>query len=425
MKLSCQISIALALSVSSQLLSSQHLFAKETALDPYRQIVISAASSTAHESVEITAKTVGVSGETPWSVVKQTLHGGRQEGVELITIDNGEIQIDVVPTRGLSVLEVRRGDMRLGWNSPVKEVVHPNSIDLSARGGLGWLEGFNEFMVRCGLEYAGHPGRDKFTDNTGGEAEMDLSLHGRIGNLPASEVEVLIDRTPPYQIRIRGTVHERQFYGPQLALAAELSTVVGSATFQITDEVSNHGAGEQEFELIYHSNYGRPLLEAGATVHIPAKTVTPMNDWAAEGIEQYATYLAPTENYSEQVYLIEPYANDEQQTVALLQNAQAQRGASIRWSTTELPLFTLWKNTAPEAAGYVTGLEPGTNFPFNRLVERQAGRLGKIAPGQSRRFVLTYALHESATEVAQVRREIEAIQRDRPTQLVTVPPEVK
>jgi hypothetical protein len=48
--------------------------------------------------------------------------------------------------------------VRLGWDSPVKEVVHPQFINLQSRGGLGWLEGFNEWMVRCGLEWAGHPG---------------------------------------------------------------------------------------------------------------------------------------------------------------------------------------------------------------------------------------------------------------------------
>ena len=54
--------------------------------------------------------------------------------------------------------------------SPVEEIVHPKYIDLESRGGLGWLEGFNEWMVRCGLEFAGHPGEDTFTTNTGGEA---------------------------------------------------------------------------------------------------------------------------------------------------------------------------------------------------------------------------------------------------------------
>jgi hypothetical protein len=315
--------------------------AADNTASQYRNVLSSVERGLATESVSITPKIAGVPSNIAWSVTKKALHGGKQEGCDLITIDNGKIQIELVPQRGLSILSVRQGKLRLGWNSPVKEVVHPKWINLSSRGGLGWLEGFNEFMVRCGMEYAGHPGRDEFTDNTGGKAEMDLSLHGRVGNLPASEVVVLVDRKPPHRIRVRGTVHERQFYGPKLELIAEVSTVPGSESFQIADEVINHGGAEQEFEMIYHSNYGRPLLEKGAKALIAAKSVTPMNDNAAKGIKGYETYLGPTAGYAEQVYLIEPYTNDKHETVVLLHDAAGERGASIRWSTDQLPYFTL------------------------------------------------------------------------------------
>ena len=66
----------------------------------------------------------------------------------------------------MGILDVKMDGVRLGWNSPVKEVVHPSHIDLESRGGLGWLEGFNEWMVRCGLEFAGHPGTDQFINNS-------------------------------------------------------------------------------------------------------------------------------------------------------------------------------------------------------------------------------------------------------------------
>src|SRR5436309_4901592 len=134
-----------------------------------------------------------------FSVKKITLHGGKQEGVDLITVDNGALKFTVIPTRGMGVWRVEAGDVRLGWESPVKEVVHPKFINLESRGGLGWLEGFNEWMVRCGLEWAGHPGKDKFLNNVGEEAEMELTLHGKIANTPASEVEVVIDRQAPYR----------------------------------------------------------------------------------------------------------------------------------------------------------------------------------------------------------------------------------
>src|SRR5207249_8687639 len=180
----------------------------------------------------------------------------------------------VVPTRGMSVLKIELGDVRLGWDSPVRAVVHPSLINLQSRGGLGWLEGFNEWMVRCGLEFAGHPGKDKFINNVGDEAEMDLTLHGKIGNTPASEVEVLIDQQPPFRIRIRGRVDERMFYGPKLELWTEISTEIGSSEFRIEDEIKNFGTYEQEFQIIYHANHGPPLLEEGSRFRGPVKRMT-------------------------------------------------------------------------------------------------------------------------------------------------------
>ena len=89
----------------------------------------------------------------------RTLHGGRQEGVSIVDIDTGAMRISVIPTRGMNVLEAVAGIVRIGWNSPVSEVVNPAFIELNGRGGLGWLEGFNEMVTRCGYEWVGRSSR--------------------------------------------------------------------------------------------------------------------------------------------------------------------------------------------------------------------------------------------------------------------------
>ncbi len=357
-----------------------------------------------------------------WSIRQTVLHGGKQEGVELLTIDNGAIQITLIPTRGMNILDVRAGDLRLGWDSPVKEVVHPQFIDLDVRGGLGWLDGFNEWLVRCGLEYAGQAGKDEFVTNTGDRGEMNLTLHGKIGNLPASRVEVLIGKEPPHRIRVRGVVHERLFFGPKLELRTELSTVPGSDEFHIDDAVINHGGAPQEFQLIYHVNFGAPLLEKGARVLAPAATLAPMNAGAGKAINRYDVYEGPTAGFIEQVYLITPFSDDPGQTGVLLHNAAGNRGASMKWSTRELPSFTVWKNSAAEPDGYVTGLEPGTGFPNNRKVERQYGRVPKLAPGESRGFSLQFQVHRDQASVADAAKFVDRIRDGRKTEVSTRPP---
>ncbi len=347
-----------------------------------------------------------------WSVIKQTLHGGKQDGVDLITVNNGKLSFTVIPTRGMSLLSARMDDLKLGWNSPVKEVVHPKYIRLEDRGGLGWLEGFNEWMVRCGLESNGHPGEDRFINNVGDEATMDLTLHGKIGNIPASEVEVVIDRSPPYRIRIRGRVDEKMFYGPKLELQTEVSTTPDSATIRLTDTITNKGDDPQEFQILYHANYGPPLLEYGAEYLGAAKKVIPFNDHAAKSIQTYANYQGPTSGFVEQVYCITPLADQEGKTTIGLVNKAKDKGVSMDFKVQQLPFVTLWKNTNSMGEGYVTGLEPGTNFPNNRRIERKYGRVPKLQAGESHQAEIDFTILQGRQAVQELSDRVRSIQKE-------------
>ena len=360
--------------------------------------------------------------DSPWSVTQKTLRGGKQEGVKLLTLDNGKLQISIIPDRGMGIFDVTSKGVRLGWDSPVKEIVHPSHINLESRGGLGWLEGFNEWMVRCGLEFAGHPGTDEFIDNTGNPSTLNLTLHGKIQNIPASEYEIIIDPEPPHRIRIRGTVYEKFFYGPKLKLITEISTVAGSDTFQISDQLINEGAFAQEFQLIYHGNYGSSILEEGAQIFAPAKSVTPMNSHAAKGIENWKSYQGPTPGFIEEVYLLEPQPDGEGNTIALLANADLTLGTSVQWNLSELPYLTIWKNTAAQEDGYVTGIEPATGYPFNRKVERKYGRVPMIQPGEPLSFTLNFGIHHDQDSVQSVIGEIENLQKNTALMINREPP---
>ncbi len=381
------------------------------AAEPFRQIITSTSRGIRTDQWTLTHRDLGLA--TPWSIRKLTLHGGRQEGVDVIVIDNGLLTFTVIPTRGMGILEATAGDVRLGWDSPVKEVVHPHGINLESRGGLGWLEGFNEWMVRCGLEWSGHPGKDSFINNTGDRAEMNLTLHGRIANIPASEVEVLVDPNPPFRLRVRGRIDERMFYGPKLELWTEISTDPGSPAFRIEDSITNHGAHDQEFQMIYHCNFGAPLLQTGSRFAAAIRRVTPFNNHAARDVERFTEYSGPTRGFVEQVYCIEPAADSTGRSLAMIHGPRADRGVALGFSIEQLPYFTLWKNLAATEEGYVTGLEPGTSYPFNRRIERLAGRVPKLAPGASRSLAVDVTVLLSRDDVARATAEIKRIQAGR------------
>ncbi len=392
--------------------------------EPFRKVLISANDNSRVETAQINGK--DVTPDSPnWSVRKLTLHGGKQEGVDVIVVDNGRLKFTVVPTRGMSVLFAtlsdESGDVRLGWDSPVKEVVHPAFVNLQSRGGLGWLEGFNEWLVRCGLESNGSPGTDRFVNDAGEEVATELTLHGKIGNIPASEVEIVVDAAPPHRIRVRGRVDERGFFGPQLEMQTEISTEPGADTFRVSDSVTNCGGLPQEFQLLYHTNYGPPLLEGGSTFVAPVERVTPLNDHAARDTAHYATYAGPKLGFSEQVYCLRLLPESDNRTLVMLRNQARDRAVSLAFSTEELPFFTLWKNTNAEGEGYVTGLEPGTGFPNHRGIERQHGRVPKLAPGATRSFHIDFGIHVGEAQTQSVAARIAAIQGDRPPLLDSTP----
>lgn len=392
----------------------------------HRFVLSSATSETNLESFNLSDH-VPESIRSKWKVTQRALHGGMQEGVDIITIDNGQIVVEIVPTRGMSILRVsssRTGEQIFGWDSPVKEVVHPSYVDLEGRGGLGWLQGFNEWMVRCGLEYAGHPGADRFTTNTGDQSELDLTLHGKIGNIPASEVELVIEKQAPYRLSLHGVVHERMFYGPKLQLKSTLKMHPGESTIELSESIQNLGASEQEYQIIYHTNFGRPILEKNAKVVVAAAKVTPMNDQAAKHVKSFETYPGPTLGFVEEVYLVEPYVDSSGATAAVLHNADQTRGALMRWSTEHLPYLTLWKNTAALPDGYVTGIEPGTGFPFNRRIERHFGRVPVLKPGQSHNFSLQFSWLQGDQAIRNAIEMVQEIAGGRSSAIETSPPEL-
>ena len=73
---------------------------------------------------------------------------------------------------------------------------------------------------------------------------------------------------------------------------------------------------------------------------------------------------------------------------ALLVAPEGRHGACLEWRADTLPCFTLWKNQGGLADGYVTGLEPGTNYPNARSFEEAHGRVVALAPNQTVRFDL-------------------------------------
>ena len=104
------------------------------------------------ESLELGSADIGAPDA---GVRKRVLRGGLSDGVEVVEVDNGEMSFTILATRGMGIWKGRYHGLDIGWQAPVPGPVHPSLVDLQDRGGLGWLTGCDEAIVRCGLDVDG------------------------------------------------------------------------------------------------------------------------------------------------------------------------------------------------------------------------------------------------------------------------------
>lgn len=373
----------------------------------YSKVLMDVDSGAYVENWSISGDELGIDGG--WRINKRRLYGGLSDGVDVITVDNGELSFTVVPTRGMGMW---RGEFKgefLGWASPVRYLVNPCYINLEEQRGLGWLKGFNEWIVRCGLGNFGAPGPDIIRDNMGREIEVLLTLHGRIANIPASHVKVEVELDPPFRISVKGVVYESLMFGSNLKLTTAITTTPGSNSLEILDIIENLRGTIDEMQILYHCNYGKPFLEEGSRFIAPIKRIAPRDKIAMKNIESFDVFGPPEKGFVEQVYFMELLGDKNGYTGAMLVNKSLNKAVSHSFSIKELPYFTLWKNTAAEEDGYVVGLEPGTGFPNTRRFERENGRVIRLGPREKYCVQLNLSVHLGRSSVEEAIDRIESI----------------
>jgi hypothetical protein len=303
----------------------------------------------------------------------------------------------------MNIWKASAGADRVGWDSPTADgPVNPTYVNLLNLGGIGWLEGFDELLARCGLMSNGAPYRD-------GDAVHPL--HGRISNIPASYVAVHVDEEPPHEIVVEGRVEESFLFGAGVRMTTRISTVPGSNRVTVRDEFENLKDQPVEMQILYHWNFGPPHLDEGARFVAPVKTLIPRDPRAVEGLAAYDVYGPPEPGFAEQAYFFELLADDtSDRTVAMLRNKGGDKGVALRYPLAQLPCFTLWKNTAGPREGYVTGLEPGANYPNPRPFEKARGRVLTL-PVDGRHVAETVLeILQGHDAVAEVETEVGRIQ---------------
>jgi len=376
---------------------------------------------------QLSAYDMGLPSDLPISIRQTCLHSGKEAGSRVITLTLGQSIIRLVPTRAMALLDVQQDGIFYGWDSPVKDVVHPSFINLEASNGLGWLDGFNEMMARCGYQWTGHPGQD---------GDEFLTLHGRIQNTPASNIKLIVELEPPYQMQLIAQVSEKRFKSTNFELETCLTTCLTPsllkgdlknklntppAYLKITDTLTNKGAYPREYQVIYHNNFAAPILEEGSQLLVPMAEISPFNEHAISGLDDWHTMPAPTAHFEEIVFNIRPLADDKGVSYALMHNKASDLGIEVSFNTHTLPVLTIWKNTDLIEHGYVVGIEPGTSFAYNRGLQRELGLVPTLGAGQSVSFEMTFCFLTHSDAVLSSTKRINTLQATQSPMIKKVP----
>lgn len=167
------------------------------------------------------------------------------------------LAVRVLPDRGLDVLDARVGGVPLHWVGPAGE-----GPPLPVRDGHRWLDAFAGGLVTtCGLAHVGEP-------------VPGHGLHGDASHLLASEVAVRREVLPDGAIAVvvEGVLRDRRFAGHDLELRRSLRVRTGEASLELLDRTTNRGADTVPAPILYHLNFGWPLVDDDTVVSVAGRT---------------------------------------------------------------------------------------------------------------------------------------------------------
>jgi hypothetical protein len=305
-----------------------------------------------------------------------TLKGGRSQGVDALDVKTGSgLNFTVLPGRAMDISWMEHNGRAIGF-------IAKGGISSAAYyqpHGYEWLRNFNGgLLTTCGLTHVGPPEKDGI---------WELGLHGRISNIPASEVSYntkWVDNELVFTVE--GKMRETGMFLQNLLLHRKLQAYGGKNKVVLHDEIINEGYEDAPCMILYHMNMGFPLVDQGSQLVAPILHTHARDEEAQKGIERFNQFEAPTPGYKEQVFFHKVAVDNEKNTCVGIVNESMNLGIYIRYNQEELPFFTQWKMMGQQ--DYVVGLEPGNCVPMGRSAAKEKGVLEILKPGEKKTISL-------------------------------------
>ena len=327
------------------------------------------------------------------------LTDGKAEGVKSISIrSGGGLNLTVLPGRAMDIPEAFYAGKPLHFYSNTG-IVSPAYYD---EPHLQWLRSFfGGLLTTCGITYCGAPCTD---------LDVPLGLHGRISNTAAEDIAIQhLWEGDEYIITVRGTTREASAMGEFLTLTRTVETRLGWKRFILRDVIENRGFEAQPLMMLYHFNFGFPLLSPRAKIVGPIEHSEPRDEAskADNGMAECLTFAEPQIGYDEKVFFHNLKSDSDGNTFIALLNRNIGDGTPLgiimRFNKKELPALKKWKML--RSGFYVVGLEPGTVTPVGRAPLREQGTLPFIGGQESYSITVDFQVIDSLDELDRVEAE--------------------
>ena len=321
------------------------------------------------------------------------IDNGPARGTRIAWINTGAgLRFKLVLDRAMDIADAFFNQHSIAWLSHVG-VTAPQPF---SNMGLDWLKTFGGgLLTTCGLSHVGGPEEDEFGQR---------GIHGQISNLSA-EIESIIQPDPvagKFDMSITGKMKETQALGPNLELKRTISATLGEASIRIHDEVLNRGNMPAPHMLLYHFNFGWPLVDEGTDIIWNGEWQPRegnKNEIFKEG-NDYHKCPAPLEVHNgrgEEVAMIDIATDPSGWCKCGLYNRHLKLAMSLRFKKEQLPWLINWQHWG--RGEYVTGLEPATNQLIGQSKARERGELIFLQPGERRTYDLEIDLFDRQDQI--------------------------
>ena len=320
---------------------------------------------------------------------------GLSKGMEVIEVNNGSGMIfNVLVDKCLDIFNLSFKSNPVSFISAAG-MVAPMYHDPRV---YGWLKTFGGgLFVTCGLTNVGEP-----CTYEGDE----YGLHGNISCIAAENVNV--DQhwvNDDYCIEIYGNIRQVKSLVENIVIQRKISATMFKNEIRVTDTITNHGQTTRPFMILYHMNFGYPLLNPRSEIVVPIKSTKGFNEYCEKRKEQCLEIPEPDNAYIEETYIHKVHSNNNRSGFCIINDKEnPEYGVSVTYPTDVL--HHLGQNNFFREKEYFIAFEPCNNEIKGAEYERDKGTLRFLEPGEVVTVELVIKLDNNT---AQLKKEIEKI----------------